>query len=61
MKDSWLRTSGFSCYEQLRVVVDINDFGLWAQGSKYYEQLRVVDDMIELETCELKPIDGMNH
>ena len=26
-------------------VDDMNDFGLWAQGSKYIEQLRVVVDM----------------
>ena len=26
-------------------MVDMNDYGLWAQGSRCYEQLKVVDDM----------------
>ena len=33
------------CYEQHRLIVDMNDSKSWAQGSKCYEQLRVVDDM----------------
>ena len=27
------------------VVVDINDFELWAHGSRYYEKLQVLVDM----------------
>ena len=60
MKASRLRAQGSRCYE-LKVVVDMNDFGLWAQSSRYYEQLRVVDDMIELGSYELKPLNVMNH
>ena len=26
-------------------MVDMNEFGLWAQGSWCYEQLKAVDDM----------------
>ena len=38
----------------------MNDYRLWAQGSKYYEQLKVMDDMIELGSQKLKPLDAMN-
>ena len=31
--------------EDLRVVVDMNDSGSWAQGLRFYEQLRVVVDI----------------
>ena len=27
---------GFKCYEQLWVVVDMNDFESWALGSRWY-------------------------
>ena len=30
---------------QLKIVDDMNDSQLWAQGFKCYEQLRVMDDM----------------
>ena len=36
-------------------------YGLWAQGSKWYEQLKVVDDMNDLGSHELKPLDVINH
>ena len=33
------------CYEQLRVVVNMNDSRSGAQGSRCYEQLMVVNEM----------------
>ena len=33
----------------------------WAQGSGWYEQLKVVNDMNDLGSRELKPLDVMNH
>ena len=39
----------------------MNDFRLWAQGSKYYEQLRGLDKMNELLSYVLKPLDSMNN
>ena len=38
-------TMALKCYEQHKPIVDMNEFGSWAQGSRCYEQLRVVDDM----------------
>ena len=42
-------SSGFRCYEQLRVVDNMNDTGTRAQASRYYERLkafiRVMDAM----------------
>ena len=29
----------------------MEDFGLWAQGSRSYEQLKFVDDMNNLASC----------
>ena len=37
IKDSRSWAQGSKCYEQLRVVVDMNDYGLWSQGSRCYE------------------------
>ena len=51
---------GSSCYEQLRVVIDMNDFMLSAQGSRCYEQLRVVDDMNGLGSYGLRSLDALN-
>ena len=33
----------------------------WAQGSGWYEQLKVVNDMNDLGSRELKPLDVMNN
>ena len=44
-----------------QVVVDMNDFKSWTQGFKCYEKLRVVDDMNNLGSCELRPLDAMNN
>ena len=38
----------------------MNDFGLFGQDSRFYEQLIVVDDMINLGSFELRPLDDMN-
>ena len=38
-------TMALKCYEQHRLIVDMNDSGSWAQGSRCYEQLRAMDDM----------------
>ena len=53
----WAKAS--RCYEQLRVVDDMNDFRSWDEGSRCYKQLKVVDDMNELESLELRPLDAM--
>ena len=37
-------TKALKCYEQHRLIVDINDSKSWAQDFRCYEQLRVVDD-----------------
>ena len=42
-------------------LIDMNDSMLSAQGSRCYEQLRVVDDMNDLESHELRPLDAMNN
>ena len=42
-------------------MVDMNDLGLWAQGSRCYEQLKAVDHMNNSECYELKPQDAMNN
>ena len=45
---------------ELKALVELKDSELWAQGSRYYEQLRFVDDMNNLGSCELRPLDSMN-
>ena len=60
MNNYGLWVKGYRCYEQFRDVDDMNDFIWWAQGSRWYEQLKVMDDMNHLESCELRPLDGMN-
>ena len=42
-------------------MVDIKDSGSLAQGFRRYEQLRVVDDMNDLRSHELSPVDAINH
>ena len=52
----------------LREMVDMNDYGSWAEGLTCYEQLRIVDDINYSESwakvsgCheQLKAIDDMN-
>ena len=39
---------------------DMNDSMWWAQGSRCYEQLKVVNDMNNLGSRELSPLDAMN-
>ena len=60
MNDSRLSAQGSSCYEQLKVAIDMNASMLLAQGSTCYEQLRVVDDMNDLGSCELQSLDALN-
>ena len=36
---------GFNCYDHLRVVDGMNDFGSWTQVFRCYERLKVMDDM----------------
>ena len=47
-------------YEQIRVMVDMKGFESWAQGSRSYEKLKVVDDMNDLGSYELSPLDFKN-
>ena len=62
----WAKAS--RCYEQLRVVDDMNDFRSWDEGSRCYEQLKVLVDMKEFKLCasgsrcyeQLKVVDDMN-
>ena len=42
-RDFVAEDSGY--YEQLRVMVDFNDFESLVLGSRFYEQLKVMDDM----------------
>ena len=37
MNDSFSWAHGSKCYEQLRVMDDMNDYGLWVKGSRCYE------------------------
>ena len=37
MNDSRLSTQGFKYYEQIKAMVDIKNFGSWAQGFGCYE------------------------
>ena len=37
MNNSRLWAQDLRYYEHLKVVVDVNDFVSWAQGSKWYE------------------------
>ena len=50
--------SGF--YEQVRDVVVMKGSGSLVQGSKSYEQLKVLDDMNDLVSHELSPLDFKN-
>ena len=34
-------------------------FVSYAQGSRFYDQLRVVDDMNDLRSSDLRPLDAM--
>ena len=51
---------------ELRARDAINNSGLcltfnsWSQGSRCYEQLIVVNDMNDLVSCDLRPLDAMN-
>ena len=45
MNYSRSRAQGSSCYEKLKAMNYMYNFGLLAEGFKCYEQLRVVDDM----------------
>ena len=38
-------TMALKCYEQHKPIIDMNEFGSWAQGSRCYEQLKAMDDM----------------
>ena len=38
----------------------MNDSTSLAQAFKFYEHVRVMDDMNNLGSCELKPLDTMN-
>ena len=46
---------------ELKAMVDLNDFGLLAQGFRCYEQLIVMDDMNNSGFYELRPLDAMNN
>ena len=39
------RAQGSKYYEQIKIMVDVNDSESWAQGSRRYEQLSAVVDM----------------
>ena len=59
--DSMTTTQGTTCYEQLKDVDDMNDFGSWALDTKCYKQLKVVDDMNYLGSRDPKPLDIINN
>ena len=54
MDDSRSSTEGPICYEQLRVVIDMNDFVSWAEGFRCYKQLKYrekVESVPLLKNC----------
>ena len=55
---SWTQAS--KCYEKVRAMDDIKDFGLWTRGSRRNEQLRVMDDMNDSRSYQFKPLDVVN-
>ena len=61
MNDSWSWvTQGFGWHEWLKIM-SLGLKMLWiAQGSGFYEQLGVLDDINDLGSCELKPLNAMN-
>ena len=60
MNESKSWAQGFWCYEQLKVVNDMKDYGSWAQHYRYNEYLRVVDDMNDSDH-KLKALVAMNN
>ena len=52
-------SSNSKFYEQLKAVNDINYSSSWAEGYGCYEQLSIMDDMNELGSHEVKPLDAM--
>ena len=42
-------------------MVDLSNYRSWAQSSRCYVQLNIVDDMNDLGSCELRPLDTMNN
>ena len=38
-------TMALKCYEQHKPIVDMNEFGSWAQGSRCYEKLKAMANM----------------
>ena len=52
---------GTRCYEQLRILVDMKDFELYAPSSRCYEQLRVMDGMNNLGSRDLRSLDAMDN
>ena len=56
--ESWVH--GSRSYKQFRDVANINGTVLWAQGCRYYEQVKVMDDMNDLGSRDLRPLDAMN-
>ena len=45
LKNPGSLAKGFRCYEQVKVVDEMNDSWSCAQDSKSYEQLKTIDDM----------------
>ena len=39
----------------------MNNYASLAQASKFYEHVRAMDDMNNLGSHELRPLDTMNH
>ena len=53
---SWAHNSKW--YEQLKGVNDKSYSSSWAKGYGCYEQLSIMDDMSDLESREVKPINA---
>ena len=60
MNDFGLWALGSRCYEQLKVVDDMNNSRLSAQSSRCFEQHKLVDDKNNLRSYELRSLDSMN-
>ena len=51
--------SGSRCYKQVKALDDMCYFESWAQGCGCFEQLNIMDDMNDLGSHELKPLDAI--
>ena len=58
-----LMTPGYElkALDTMNIMVDLKNLGSLAGGFRCYEHVRVMDDMNNLGSHELRPLDTMNH